>query len=266
VITTYCTDNYYRWAVLFLKSWRATNDNSEKIHISTLNFNDKQIDNLRSIYDNLIIKNEKMSFENVYERLDMTEEEFEYLRNEVREGHRGGVNRHVISFFASDKRVESIWRTVREYEDEPYFIQCDIDLLFRKLIPLENWKRKSHDAGLRFKLERKWECRKINIGFMFLKNNETTRKLINDWYDFIRSVPLEDRTTTDKNKMAWGQYTFYQSYMTNSELECFTISDSYFDNKYRPNSRIWSANKRIDGSKTNTHNFLKGEYEKNTRN
>jgi hypothetical protein len=261
MITTYCTDNYYRWAVLFLKSWKATNDNSEKIHISTLNFNDEQIDELKSIYSNLIIKNEMMSFEKVYERLDMTEEEFEERRNTVKEGFRGGINRHIISFFASDKRSESVWRTVNEYKDEPYFIQCDIDLLFRKSIPLENWKATSHDAGLRLRLGKLYECRRINIGFMFLRNNEKTVKLINDWYDLINFVPLEDRTTTDRNKVAWGQYTFYQAYMMNPGLECFTISVSYFDNKYRDESYIWSANKRIRGNKTNTYNFLKDEYE-----
>ncbi len=261
MIIAYCTDTYYRWAVLFLKSWKTTNNDSEKIYLGTLNLSDKQIDKLKSIYDNLIIENERMSFEKVYERLNISQEEFEKRRIEIREGHRGGINRHVISFFASDKRVENIWKAVNRYKNETYFIQCDIDLLFRKAIPLKKWKAKSHDAGLRFKLERVFECRKINIGFMFLRNNEKTVKLINDWYGFIDSVPLEDRTLTDKNKMAWGQYTFWQSYIINPGLECFNISDSYFDNKYRDESHIWSANKRIKGNKTNTYNFLKDEHE-----
>jgi hypothetical protein len=262
MIITYCTDTYYRWAVLFLKSWRKTNNNSEKIHINTLNFNDKKIDYLKSIYDNLIIENEVMTFKNVCKRLDIDEEEFEQRRILIREGDRTGINRHVISFFASDKRVKNIWKTVNSYKHEPYFIQCDIDLLFRYPIPLEKWKAKSEDAGLRFKLGRKFECRKINIGFMFLKNNEKTVKLINDWRYFIDSEPLEDRTLTDKNKIAWGQYPFYQAYMKNPDLECFNISDSFFDNKYREPSHIWSANKRIKGNKTNTYLFFRSEYEK----
>lgn len=261
MIITYCTDTYYRWAVLFLKSWKKTNDNSEKIYINTLNFNNKKINYLKSIYDNLTIKNKNMTFEKVCEQLNMSEEEFEDCRIKIREGDRTGINRHVISFFASDKRAESVCKTVNEYKDEPYFIQCDIDLLFRKIIPLERWKLLHDDVGLRFKLERKFECRKINIGFMFLKNNKKIVRLINDWYNFTKLVPLEERTLTDKNKIAWGQYTFYQAFLKNTELKCFNISDSFFDNKYRNESHIWSANKRIEGNKTNTYLFLRSEYE-----
>ena len=261
MITTYCTDNYYRWAVLFLKSWKATNDITEKICINTLNFNENQIDQLKSIYENVIIRNENMDFTEVRNKLKMDENQFEICRNNVKEGRRGGINRNVISFFAVDKRVESIKKTVNEYKDEKYFIQCDIDILFRKPITLTCY---GHDAGLRFKEHRSRECTKINIGFMLLNNNPKTVKLVNDWYDVVNSVPLEKRDTNDANKELWGQYTFYQAYKMNKDgLECYTISDSYFDNKYNNLSVIWSANMRINGSKTNTYNFLKGEYENN---
>lgn len=271
MITTYCTDNYYRYAELFLKSWKATNDNSEKICINTLNFNENQIKTLESIYENLIIVNEIMDFKEVYTKLDMTSEQFEKSRLGVREGFRDvGKNRSVITFFAVDKRVGSIANTVNKYkEEEDYFIQCDIDLLFRK--PIEVLKMQ-YDAGLRFKLHREYECRKINIGFMFLKNNEKTVKLVNDWIDIVKSVPLNKRPTKNANKKLWGQYTFYKAYEM-SDMKTFTITDSYFDNKYRDNSVVWSANRKLNKNKkikdkktrnkTNTYNFLKAEYENN---
>jgi hypothetical protein len=262
MITTYCTDNYHRWAVLFLKSWNATNDRTEKIHISTLNLSECQIDELKSLYRNVIISNENIDYNEICDKLNMSKGQFDICRNNIKEGFRGqGPNRTVMTFFAVDKRVKSIQDTMNKYKDEEYFIQCDIDLLFRKPIETINM---DYDAGLRFKLHRERECRKINIGFMFLKNNEKTVKLVDDWIDVVNSVPLLKRDTTDGNKQLWGQYTFYQAYgMNEDNLHCFTISDSYFDNQYNNSSVVWSANRKLNGSKTNTHDFLVGEYEDN---
>ncbi len=263
MITTYCTDNYYRWAELFLNSWKATNDPSEKICINTLNFTENRIKRLKEIYENLIIVNENMDFKKIYTKLGMTSVQFEQSRHGVKEGIRNvGKNRLVINFFAVDKRVSSIAKTVNEYKNEKYFIQCDIDILFRK--PIEVLKM-NYDAGLRFRPDREHECRKINIGFMFLKNNKKTVKLVNDWIDVVNSVPLENRETEDLNKKLWGQYTFYQAYKMN-KLKTFVISDSYFDNQFNDLSVVWSANKRLGGNKSNTHKFLKDEYENNIRN
>lgn len=271
MITTYCTNNYYRWAELFLKSWKATNDNSEKICINTLNFNENRIQRLKGIYKNLIIVNENMNFKKIYTKLGMTRGQFEHSRHGIKEGFRDiGKNRSVINFFAVDKRVGSVSNTVNKYKKEKYFIQCDIDILFRK--PIEVLKM-DYDAGLRFKLDKKYQCRKINIGFMFLKNNRKTVKLVNDWIDNVNSVPLNERNIKNPNKKLWGQYTFYQAYKMN-KLKTFVISDSYFDNRYNNKSVVWSANRKLKGNeegkktrnKTNTYEFLKAEYENNISN
>ena len=266
MITTFCTDNYYRWSELFLKSWKATNDNEEKIHISTLNFSNQQIENLMGLYDNLIISNEQMDFTEHREKLGMTEAEFEAARTGVKEGARNiNKNRYVMNLFAVDKRVESIWRTVNTYGDEPYYIQCDIDLLFRKSIHrvFPTWSLKM-DAGLRYRGKQERDCKKINIGFMWLRNNVKTLKLVNDWYDVVNSIPNEERDIEDPNKNMWGQWTFFLAHKMNEQnLNCFTISDSYFDNQYRDESCVWSANKRIRGSKSNTYEYLKDEFENN---
>jgi len=264
MITTYCTNNYYRWAELFLKSWKTTNDNSEKICINTLNFDESRIQKLKGMYENLIIANENMDFKEIYNNLGMTKEEFENSRHGVKEGFRDiGKNRSVVTFFASDKRINSVLRTINEHKEEKYFLQCDIDLLFRK--PIEVIKM-DYDAGLRFKLHRQYECRKINIGFMFLKNNKKTVKLVNDWVDVVNSVPLHKRDIKTLNSKLWGQYTFYQAYKMN-KLKTFVISDSYFDNRYNDKSVVWSANKRMwknkTRNKTNTYEFLKAEHENN---
>lgn len=270
MITTFCTDNFYEWAVLFLKSWKATNDPNEKIHISTLNFSEQQIENLKKIYDNLIISNEMMDFTDIRERLGMTELEFEMARHGVKNGARNiNKNRYIMNLFAVDKRVESIWRTINTHGDEPYYIQCDVDLLFRKPIShrlIPTWSL-GVDAGLRFKPAVEKICGKINIGFMWLKNNVKTLKLVNDWWDVVNSVPNEERDIEDKDKYRWGQWTFYQAYEKNKDnLNCFTIGDGYFDAQYRDESPVWSANKRIRGSKVNTYEYLKTEYEENIRN
>lgn len=260
MITTYCTDNYYRWAELFLKSWKATNDNSEKICINTLNFNENKIKRLKEIYENLIIVNENMDFKKIQKKLGMTLQEFENCRTGVAEGVRNvGKNRSIMNFFADDKRVVSIQNTVNNFKKEKYFIQCDIDILFRK--PIEILKM-NYDAGLRLKLDREYKSKKINIGFMFLKNNKKIVKLVNDWIDVINSIPLEKRDDGDPNKKQYGQYAFYQAYKMN-KLKIFVISDSYFDNQYNDLSIVWSANRRLGGNKTNTYKFLKDEYENN---
>jgi hypothetical protein len=267
MIITFCTDNYFRWAVLFLRSWKATNDNNETIHISTLNFNQRQIDDLKTLYENLIISNENMDFRDHIEKLDMTPAEFDYARHGVKEGVRNvGKNRHIMNLFSVDKRVESIWRTVNKYKDEPYFIQTDIDLVFRKQL----WpylkaavNKHGYDTGLRFKpdfenMER--ICKRINIGFMWLNNNKKSIKLVNDWYNIVNSVPNEERDIEDPNKNQWGQYTFYKAFEINrDDLKCFTISDSYFDAQHNEKSFVWSANRRIRGNKTNTYELLKQE-------
>ena len=61
MIVAYLTESYYTWAELFLKSWKITNDNNEKIYLNTRNLKIPQIKNLKDIYPNVIVENNIIS-------------------------------------------------------------------------------------------------------------------------------------------------------------------------------------------------------------
>ena len=263
MIISYCTDNYFRWVELFLKSFEKTNT-FEKIYINACNLSSNQIDTLR----NVTINNEILDFSDIRERLNISQSEFQSVRTKVAEGIRStdSIVRNVMTYFAVDRRVENLYRTIIENPEEEYFWHFDVDIIFRGQIrtPVTDFAARFQDTDL--------DCRKIPIGILFLRNTSSIVKLIKDWHDIIRDTDIRDRNTVDPNKKLYGQYTFYQAYLKNKDnFDITELPVSYLDSNWSEESVIWSANKRLSydfiptgsaGNKTNTYRFFENEVNK----
>ena len=268
MIVTYCTENYYRWAPLFLRSWKSVHGDSEKICVNGCNLDKTQITELKTLYSNLIVDNEKMDFKELCKKLNITLTEFEKCRIDVAEGFKasGGNSSHLMNFFADDHRIKRLYKTIVENPGEEYFWHFDVDVIFRGQIvpPDPDFAGKIQDV--------EEDCRKMPITVLFLRNVPAVVKMVKDWCDLIDSVPLESREITNPNKKAWGQYTFYHAYLKNKDnLSTIKLPLSYTDSSWLADSQIWSANKRLSanfqpvgcyGNKTNTHRFFENEVNK----
>ena len=250
------SNNYFRWAPLYLKSYKKIYGQNNKIWLNGWNLSEVQIQELYSIYKNLTIDNTNIDIENYSKKIGLSVDDFNNKHNQVSEGFRGGTNRHIMNLFAVDLRIEKIYETIFKNLDEEYFLQTDIDLLFRKpFLPIDI---NEYDIALKLNPDRKNECRKLNIGFIWMKNNDKILKLLKDWYDVLKSVPWNKRDIQNTNNKLWGQYSFYKAFETNkNNLKIYNISSQYLDSKFSNDSKIWSANTRINGSKTGTYQILK---------
>jgi len=263
MIVFYCTDNYFRWAELFLKSFEKTN--AEKIYINGCNLSSDQIHTLSR---NATVNNEILDFSDIIQKLNISEAEFQAARTNVAEGVRAinSTVRNVFVYFAADRRVENLYRTMIENPEEEFFWHVDVDIIFRGQlrIPDSDFAARFQDTDL--------DCRKIPIGILFLRNTPSIVKLIKDWRDILRGSDVRDRDPDDPNKFLYGQYTFYQAYLKNKDN--FNITElpvSYLDADWSEESIIWSANKRLSydfiptgsaGNKTNTYRFFENEVNK----
>lgn len=250
------SNNYFDWSVLYLKSYKKIYGQNEKIWLNTFNLSKNQINKLYSLYDNLIINNTNIDIKKYADMLDISVKLFAELHEEVKNGKRGNLNRHIMNLFAVDLRIEKIYETIFKNTDEEYFLQTDIDLLFRKPFLFETLEE--YDIAIKLNPHRNRECCKMNIGFIWMKNNKKIHKLIKDWYYELKSVPWEKRNVKDYNKELWGQYSFYKAFEKNKKnLKVYNISSNYLDNNFTNDSLIWSANKRIRGSKKETYKIFK---------
>jgi len=260
MIVTYCTENYYRWLPLFVRSWRKTNGDEETIHVNGCNLK----------VDCDLVDNEHLDMTEIINSLNMSQDEFTTRMHNVAEGVRANRNRHIMNFFADDNRIKRLYKTIIQNPNEKYFLHIDIDVIFRNTFDFKMFG--DRDIGVVIK-DSESEGHRTPIGILYLKNTDKVRRFVKEWCNLIDSVPLKDRHINDFHKKAWGQYTFYHNFYDHQmELSVFSIpKELYLDDNWSEESVIWSANKRLSydfiptgsaGNKTNTYRFFENEVNK----
>jgi len=224
MIVAYLTESYYDWAELFLKSWKLTNDNDEKIYLNTRNLNNKQIKNLKSIYSNVIIENKKLLVEDLSKKHNISENIIKISKNDCDAGKIAGKHRLWMNITADGDRIESLLNVIKNNRNtnEKYFIHMDIDSLFRgKINEIINGSI-VNDVGLIIRKNREiTDPAKLNIGIagknkdsliaigcVCIGNTDNGQKFVEEWVKIVNSKPMKSR-----NHLKWGQYAILQAFI-----------------------------------------------------
>ena len=224
MIVAYLTESYYTWAELFLKSWKITNDNNEKIYLNTRNLKIPQIKNLKDIYPNVIVENKILSVKELSKKHDMPENIITVSKNDCDGGKTTGKHRLWMNITADGDRIESLLEVIKKNRntDEKYFIHMDIDVLFRGKIDDIKSKSIINDVGLIIRKERKVtdpsklgvtasgknKDSLIAIGCVCIGNTDNGQRFVEEWVKIVNSKPMKMR-----NHCKWGQYAILQAFI-----------------------------------------------------
>lgn len=236
MIITCCTDTYYEWGELFLRSFKATNDNSIPIHINGVNLSDDQMKALMGFYPNLTILNRTHDKKAVAEKYGVTVEDFDRCNEAISRGFKQDC-RWWMDFIVVDGRISWLYKTLLENQDQPWWLHIDIDLMFRDSIAPLIDKIYKNDVVCRFRPDRTFikhppirmkegkviskparevkDDMKIAGGMVGLRG-ENGIKFVKRWVDEINSKTYKDFNADNgllgRGRQGWGQTTLYYAY------------------------------------------------------
>ncbi len=223
MLITCCTDTYFKWAELFLRSFKVTNGTSIPIHINGMRLTDDQMDAMHGWYPNLTIKNRTYKEGEVAERYGVTIDDVRRCSEAISRGFKKDC-RWWMDFIVVDGRIAWLYDTIVE-NPKPWWLHIDIDLMFRKSIqPLVN-QILSHDVVCRFRPDRTFYKPKKNrevtddmkiAGGMVGLRGENGRHFVKKWLEQIQSKTYHDFNPENgllgRGRQGWGQTTLYYAY------------------------------------------------------
>lgn len=236
MIITCCTDTYYEWGELFLKSFKLTNDNNIPIHINGVRLSQEQMKSLKAIYPNLTIKNRQYDDNLVAEKYGVTLKDISRCREAISRGFKDNC-RWWMDFIVVDGRISWLYETLLENQDQPWWLHLDIDLMFRSSIQPLIDDILVNDVVCRFRPDRSFIKRppvrmkegkviskpasevkddmKIAGGMVGLNPTNGIR-FVKRWLEEINAKTYkdfnEDNGLLGRGRQGWGQTTLYYAY------------------------------------------------------
>ena len=227
MIITCCTDTYFKWAELFLRSFKITNDNSIPIHINGVRLSQDQMKSLKSIYPNLTIKNRQYNDKEVAQKYGVKVKDVVRCREAIARGFKENC-RWWMDFIVVDGRISWLYKTLLENKERPWWLHIDIDLMFRDSIQPLIDKIIVNDVVCRFRPDRTFikhppkkperevkDDMKIAGGMVGLRGDNGIR-FVKRWVDEIASKTYkdfnEDNGLLGRGRQGWCQTTLYYAY------------------------------------------------------
>lgn len=216
MIITFCTDTYMPWGKVFLESFRLTNGSNTKIHINGAFLTKKHIQELKSLYPNLTIKNNHYKVKDVIERFGVTEEDYERCKKAIPDGFKKDC-RWWMDFIVVEERISQLYETISN-SDEEYYLHLDIDMMFRKSINslIKRLQSSEKDVICRFRPDENFikpdntitpEYMRIAGGMVGI--NSSAKDFIKEWRDQIFTRMGEGIQGRGE---PWGQTALYYAY------------------------------------------------------
>ena len=236
MIITCCTDTYFDWAVLFLRSFKITNDNSIPIHINGVRLSQDQMKTLKAIYTNLTIQNRQYDENLVAEKYGVKVADVTRCSEAISRGFKDNC-RWWMDFIVVDGRISWLYETLLENPNMPWYLHIDIDLMFRDSIAPLIDKIYKNDVVCRFRPDRTFikhppvrmkegkviskpsrevkDDMKIAGGMVGLRG-ENGIKFVKKWLEQIQSKTYKDFNEENgllgRGRQGWGQTTLYYAY------------------------------------------------------
>jgi len=246
MIYSFLTKKYFKYAELFLKSYKKHNGESELIYLVTVGLDYKDMLKLSNLYGKLVIKEYTVNLIKFRLNID-NDKDFDKYETQSIEGKKCILWKNCV---ADDIRIDLFKTSTIEFPDESHYTFMDIDLLFRgNVIDYINSRKHTY---IRLRPTSKLYG-KVAIGFIIFVN-KTCQHLIDTWIKEINGVKLSERG------VAHGQVAFYRMYC--KEHLKYKIKDlplKYLDKYMGDSSLVWSPN---DGSKEDGYNIMFKDYTK----
>ena len=252
VIHSYLTSGFYKWAELFIKSYRLYHD--EKIFLSTRGLDTQQIQKLQSLPD-VTVSNKELDVKMIANRAKLPVKKILKLKKHI---ENGAVTKQTFiwkqAISVEDRYRNSILEAMDEYPEEDFLVHFDIDMYIRK--PLNDLFRiiKKNDITIKFRLKSKIN-RKVMGGLIGFKISEKTRIFMERWIYYIDSKPLYQKP------LGYGQTSFYLTYCDfKNDLSWGNVPSSFISPRFQETDAIWSGNTK-DG-KTKNFSVCMNDFQK----
>jgi len=226
MIITCCTDTFFEWGILFLESFKLTNDNDIPIHINGVWLSENQIETFKSIYPSVTIDNKTFGEKWIAKKYGVTIEDVRRCRERISRGFKHKC-RFWMDFIVVDGRISWLLETMEKNKDQPWWLHLDIDMMFRFSIQSLIDDILKHDVVCRFRPNQTFtrpngkqppDSMKIAGGMLGLRGENGIR-FVKKWTEKIASKTWRDyaKATGRKDGLMgrgepWGQTALYYAY------------------------------------------------------
>lgn len=208
IIHSFLTDGFYDWSVFFLQSLKKYNKEKYKVIFDTMGLNGKQINQLKSIYNNFEIRNKPIDIDEFVSLTKFNKEDAIQFKKDVELKHSNlnKFNKTWKQWISVEKRYRDSIIKIMNENPEQTILHVDIDTVFvNNINQFENFIEQ-HDVSFKFRAKQTLDKRRIVGGFIGLKSNENGFKFVNKWIEEINKKKLKDKP------LGYGQYTLFTTY------------------------------------------------------
>ncbi len=242
IIHSYFTDGLYRWAVLFLKSFKQFHGESIPIVFSTRNLDSERLSYLNTLYGNLEIRNEEIDFERLSKKVNTPIEELKKMKKTTEHGFFHVLWKQFIS--VEDRYRRSIIDVMDDYivTGHSHMLHIDIDMYFKGCIDELLKIIESNDISIYFRCKNskkyKNEWRRVLGCIIGFRLNSQIRTFMEVWFKHIDSIPLIEKPR------AFGQTSFYRAFLeTEHQFKWGHIPIKFADPGQAEDAVIWAGNR-----------------------
>jgi hypothetical protein len=239
IIHSYLTDGLFGWAKIFVESFGFYHGTDYRIFLSTRDLNEKQQDELMSLYSNLHISNKPLNLKRIAARAKMSVRKIKDLKTYI---ENNAVTKNTFiwkqAISVEDRYRNSITEAMRAYPDEDFLIHFDIDMYFRSHLQQLFEIIRNNDISIKFRLNSKIN-RKVMGGLIGFKLNNKTKKFMRRWIYHIDTLPLYDKP------LGYGQTSFYLAHCDlKDDLKWGHIPSKFISPRFAETDVIWSGNSK----------------------
>lgn len=239
IIHSYLTDGFFGWAKLFVESFKFYHGVEHKIFLSTRDLNEKQQNELKSLYSNLHISNKQLDLKDIASRAKMSVQRIKQLKKHI---ENSAVTKNTFiwkqAISVEDRYRNSILEAMIAYPDEDFLIHFDIDMYFRVYLKQLFDIVRANDISIKFRLKSKLS-RKVMGGLIGFKLNKKTRKFMKRWVYHIDAKPLYQKP------LGYGQASFYLAYCDlKDDLKWGHIPSKFISPRFAETDVVWSGNNK----------------------
>ncbi len=240
LIHSYMTDGFFDFGKALLKSFKKHHGETMTFLLTTRDLNDSQIDELHSLYKNLIVSNDQIDMEALSRETGRTVKELERYKWQVE-------NIHV-------KQESVIWKQYISVEDRyrnslqdafsicgDAFVHMDVDSYINKrLDPLFKIVR-SNDVSLIFRLNQPMRLKIFGclMGFRFGPKADL---FLETWRKRIDAVPLNKKPRGFGQTSCFIAYNTLSSPLRKEDIKWGRIPKSFVSPTFSSNALIIQGN------------------------
>lgn len=236
LIHAYLTNGFLPWAKLFLESFKFHHGEKIRIFLSTRELKKININELHSIYSNLIVSNKNFNIDQMAKKARVSKNTLLNYKHQVENTHVTESSKVWKNMIADDDRIKDICSCIEMNLDKKYMLHFDIDMYFREnIIDLFELVR-NNDISIRLRLKSKL-TRKTMIGVQGYKLKPSILRFMKEWIKNIESVPVYNRPA------GYGQAACFLAYNKfKNHLKWGSVPPRFISPRMLETDAIWSAN------------------------